>query len=106
MPAAAAKMELAPIIVAPSDCSGLICLRMICAAPSQIRKRSVRFRYRSAVTLFLSFLLRLSNFLLWQLAYAEMIFTDTFWPDFIKEELYDMFEKFANRHRRFGGVEK
>ncbi|MBQ1306350.1 MAG: isoprenyl transferase [Erysipelotrichales bacterium] len=49
---------------------------------------------------------RLSNFLLWQLAYAEMIFTDTLWPDFTKEELYDMFERFANRHRRFGGVEK
>ncbi|MBQ1505556.1 MAG: isoprenyl transferase [Erysipelotrichales bacterium] len=47
---------------------------------------------------------RLSNFLLWQLAYAEMMFTDTLWPDFTKEELYSMFEAYANRHRRFGGI--
>ncbi|MEZ5708472.1 MAG: polyprenyl diphosphate synthase [Blastomonas sp.] len=46
---------------------------------------------------------RLSNFLLWQAAYAELYFTDTLWPDFGKEELERALRTFAGRERRFGG---
>ena len=46
---------------------------------------------------------RLSNFLLWQSAYAEMLFTDTLWPDFGESELRAACEEFATRERRFGG---
>ena len=45
---------------------------------------------------------RVSNFLLWQLAYAEYYFTDVFWPDFTKEELYKAIIDFQHRERRFG----
>ena len=48
--------------------------------------------------------LRLSNFLLWQSAYAEFWFTDTHWPDFTPEELASAIENFAGRNRRFGGL--
>ena len=48
--------------------------------------------------------LRLSNFLLWQSAYAELYFTDTHWPDFTPEELARAIEDFAGRSRRFGGL--
>ena len=46
---------------------------------------------------------RLSNFLLWQAAYAEMIFTDTLWPDFTPEHLRAALADFAERERRYGG---
>ena len=46
---------------------------------------------------------RLSNFLLWQAAYAEMLFVDTLWPDFTPEHLQQALDDFANRERRFGG---
>ncbi|MDB5284721.1 MAG: Isoprenyl transferase [Bacteroidota bacterium] len=45
---------------------------------------------------------RVSNFLLWQLAYAEYYFTDVFWPDFKQEELYKAIVEYQNRERRFG----
>jgi undecaprenyl diphosphate synthase len=45
---------------------------------------------------------RISNFLLYQLAYAELYFTDTRWPDFRKEDLYEAIIDFQNRERRFG----
>ncbi len=45
---------------------------------------------------------RISNFLLWQLAYAELYFTDKFWPDFKKEDLYEAIIDYQNRERRFG----
>ncbi len=45
---------------------------------------------------------RLSNFLLWQLAYAEFYFTDVLWPDFKKEDLYKAVLNYQNRERRFG----
>lgn len=48
--------------------------------------------------------LRLSNFLLWQLAYAEFYVTDVLWPDFTKEELVKAIEQYNIRDRRFGGV--
>ncbi|WP_111229000.1 di-trans,poly-cis-decaprenylcistransferase [Helicobacter valdiviensis] len=47
---------------------------------------------------------RLSNFLLWQCAYAELFFTKTLWPDFNKEELEQIIQEFHNRERRFGGL--
>ena len=49
---------------------------------------------------------RLSNYLLWQLAYSEFYFTDVPWPDFTKEELIKAVEEYNHRHRRFGGVEE
>ena len=47
--------------------------------------------------------LRLSNFLLWQAAYAELLFLDTLWPDFDEQVFADALEKYAARERRFGG---
>lgn len=47
---------------------------------------------------------RLSNFLLWQLAYTEFYFTDVLWPDFNKKELIKAVEKYSSRDRRFGKV--
>ena len=48
--------------------------------------------------------IRISNFLLWQAAYAELYFTDTLWPDFSKKDLEKAINEFNNRNRRFGGV--
>lgn len=47
---------------------------------------------------------RLSNYLLWQLAYSELYFTDVAWPDFTKEELEKAVRDYNKRDRRFGGV--
>jgi undecaprenyl diphosphate synthase len=47
--------------------------------------------------------LRISNFLLWQLAYAELVFVDTLWPDFGEEHLRAALDDYASRRRRFGG---
>lgn len=49
---------------------------------------------------------RLSNFLLWQLAYAELVFVDAYWPDFRQQAFYDTLKVFINRQRRFGGREE
>ena len=46
--------------------------------------------------------IRISNFLLWQLAYTELYFTETLWPDFSKEEFYKAIIDFQKRERRFG----
>ncbi len=48
--------------------------------------------------------LRLSNFLLWQLAYSEIFITDTFWPDFRREELYQAIKSYQMRERRYGKI--
>ncbi len=48
--------------------------------------------------------MRVSNFLLWQISYAEIYVTDVLWPDFRKEHLWAAFEDFGNRTRRFGAV--
>jgi undecaprenyl diphosphate synthase len=48
---------------------------------------------------------RTSNFLLWQSAYAELVFTDTYWPDFRAEHLAAAVDEFHNRSRRFGGLD-
>ncbi len=47
---------------------------------------------------------RISNFLLWELAYSELIFTDVLWPDFRREHLFDAVREFQQRERRFGAV--
>jgi undecaprenyl diphosphate synthase len=47
---------------------------------------------------------RISNFMLWQCAYAELVFVDTLWPDFGKEHLEKAIAEFRNRERRYGGV--
>ena len=47
---------------------------------------------------------RLSNFLLWQLSYSEMFFTETLWPDFMPDELEEIIENFQERDRKFGGI--
>ena len=48
---------------------------------------------------------RTSNFLLWEMAYAELVFTDVLWPDFRREDLYAAIEEYQRRDRRFGGVD-
>ncbi len=45
---------------------------------------------------------RISNFLLWQLAYSEIFVTDTYWPDFSENEFYDILRQYSQRQRRFG----
>lgn len=50
--------------------------------------------------------LRLSNYLLWQLAYSEFYFTDVPWPDFTKEELQKAIEQYNGRDRRYGGLKE
>ena len=45
---------------------------------------------------------RLSNFLLWQIAYSELYFTDKFWPDFTKDDLFKAVVSYQKRERRFG----
>jgi len=47
---------------------------------------------------------RISNFLLWELAYSELIFTDTLWPDFRRENLYEAVREYQRRDRRFGAL--
>jgi undecaprenyl diphosphate synthase len=47
---------------------------------------------------------RISNFLLWELAYSELVFTDVLWPDFRSDHLYDAVCEFQRRTRRYGGV--
>jgi len=48
---------------------------------------------------------RISNFLLWELAYSELVFTDVLWPDFRRENLFEAVREFQRRTRRFGGVD-
>ncbi len=49
---------------------------------------------------------RLSNFLLWQMAYSELLFTDTLWPDFRRKDLYEAVLEYQARDRRFGGLNR
>ena len=48
---------------------------------------------------------RISNFLLWELAYSELVFTDVLWPDFRRGHLFEAVREFQSRDRRFGGIE-
>jgi undecaprenyl diphosphate synthase len=47
---------------------------------------------------------RVSNFLLWELAYSELIFSDTLWPDFRREDLFIAIMEYQDRERRYGGL--
>jgi undecaprenyl diphosphate synthase len=49
---------------------------------------------------------RISNYLLWEIAYSELVFTDVLWPDFRREHLYAAIEEYQQRNRRYGGLEK
>lgn len=49
---------------------------------------------------------RISNFLLWQIAYSELVFTDVLWPDFDGQTLVQMIDEYQQRDRRFGGLKK
>ncbi|MFP3907067.1 MAG: polyprenyl diphosphate synthase [Acidimicrobiales bacterium] len=49
---------------------------------------------------------RTSNYLLWQLAYSELVFTEVLWPDFRREHLFDAVAEYQRRERRFGGVDE
>lgn len=48
---------------------------------------------------------RISNYLLWEIAYSELVFTDVLWPDFRREHLFDAVREYQDRDRRFGGIE-
>src|SRR5512135_854770 len=48
--------------------------------------------------------MRVSNFLLWQISYTELVVTPTMWPDFRKPQFYEALEEYTRRHRRFGGL--
>ena len=47
---------------------------------------------------------RISNYMLWQISYSELYFTDTLWPDFSKKEFNTIINNYTQRHRRFGGL--
>jgi undecaprenyl diphosphate synthase len=49
---------------------------------------------------------RISNYLLWEIAYSELVFTDVLWPDFRREHLYAAIEEYQQRNRRYGGLEQ
>jgi undecaprenyl diphosphate synthase len=49
---------------------------------------------------------RISNFLLWQLAYSELVFTDVLWPDFRRDNLFEAIREFQRRERRYGGIKR
>ncbi len=49
---------------------------------------------------------RISNFLLWEIAYSELVFTDVLWPDFRRQHLFDAVREYQDRERRFGGVDE
>ena len=48
---------------------------------------------------------RISNFLLWEIAYSELVFTDVLWPDFRRQHLFDAVREYQERERRFGGID-
>jgi len=48
--------------------------------------------------------MRISNFLLWQLAYTEIVVTDVLWPDFREEDIFSAIEEYLGRERRFGDI--
>jgi len=48
--------------------------------------------------------MRISNFLLWQISYTELVVTPTLWPDFRKAQFFEALEEYTRRHRRFGSV--
>ncbi len=79
--------------------------------PSKIDERSLRSRMYYPdmpdpdLVIRTSGEFRVSNFLLWELAYSELIFTDVLWPDFRRHHLFEAIREFQRRDRRYGGVE-
>ena len=49
---------------------------------------------------------RISNYLLWEVAYSELVFTDVLWPDFRREHLFDAIREYQGRSRRFGAIDR
>ena len=49
--------------------------------------------------------MRVSNYLLWQISYAELVVSDVLWPDFVVADLHSAIREFANRNRRFGALD-
>ena len=49
---------------------------------------------------------RISNFLLWELAYSELVFTDVLWPDFRRGDLFEAVREYQRRERRYGGIDR
>ena len=49
--------------------------------------------------------MRVSNYLLWQISYAELVVTDVLWPEFGRDDLYQAFRQFSQRNRRFGALD-
>jgi len=80
------------------------------AAPKSINEKTIQKRLYVPelpdVDMFLrsSGEMRISNFMLWQSSYAEMIFMDVLWPDFTRESLWEAISEFGRRQRRFGGA--
>ena len=87
--ARAARGEIAPDAISEADVAGALYTRGLPDVDLVIRTSGEE---------------RLSNFLLWQGAYAEFLFTDTLWPDFRKEDLDAALVEYQRRHRRYGGI--
>jgi undecaprenyl diphosphate synthase len=49
---------------------------------------------------------RISNFLLWEIAYSELVFTDVLWPDFRRGDLFEAVREYQRRERRYGGIDR
>ena len=49
---------------------------------------------------------RISNYLLWEIAYSELVFTEVLWPDYRREHLFDAVREYQQRERRFGGLDQ
>ena len=84
----------------------------LCPAAIAVQNNGNMIGYVHICLLYTSLLIRtsgeqrLSNFLMWQLAYTEFYFTDVAWPDFHKAELVQAIEKYNQRDRRYGGVKE
>ena len=80
-------------------------------APSRITERTIRSHLYAPdmpdpdLVVRTSGEFRISNFLLWEIAYSELVFTDVLWPDFRREHLFDAVREYQGRNRRFGGVD-
>ena len=82
-------MQREPLRGAPKRSSAPICTHPTCSDPDLIIRTSGEQR--------------ISNYLLWQAAYSELVFRDELWPDFSREAFEQSLEEFAARRRRFGG---
>ena len=80
-------------------------------APDKVSERAIRSRLYAPdmpdpeLVVRTSGETRISNFLLWELAYSELVFTEVLWPDFRREHLFEAIREYQRRERRFGGVE-